>query len=184
MENYKALMVVGMMVLLVGLGSCASLSVLPSSLDFDLVVGEEDCLRSGVRSSSYGGELVSSLDGDFSGVDVSYSPHGVESFGGYESVEVCVRGVEAGSWDGSLIFETVSEKGVDVGAGVRLKVEVREDEKVEKIENRNQIIEDEEDEFVGAGITGGVVGSGVKSFGIGFLVFLVLVVLVFFVFRG
>jgi len=186
------LMVVGIMVFLVGFVSGASLSVMPSSLDFDLVVGDEsskddsgepECLRFGIRSSTYDGELVSSLSGDFSGVDVLYSPEEIESFDGYESVEVCVVGNEAGSWVGNLGFETVSEDDVNVGVGVRLNVAVHLVEvegggsRVEGSDSGSVAVvglEIIEEDFESVGITGGVVGvSGVKFVGVGFLVCLV-----------
>ncbi len=180
----------GVLVLLVGLVSGASLNVFPSSLDYDLEVGEEECLRFGIQSGSYDEALVSTLDGDFSGVDVSYSPEGIEDFGGYESVEVCVSASEVGSWIGDLKFETVTETSYNVGVGVRLNIGVRQIvgfESEDGVDDSGNVVvevgEGDVEDLGDVGITGGVVGSRGGSLifvGVVFLVLVLGLVLIFF----
>jgi len=143
------------LVLVAGIGSAATLSGSPSSLNFDLNVGEEECLIFSVSSSDYSGDLYSimkwagkdvnvSSPSDFvlnsleSGLNVTCSPESVSDFDGNEEVEICVLSNEIGRWRGSLEFRTESSGNIGVGVGTWLRVNVS-DKPGDEIDNATQI---------------------------------------------
>jgi hypothetical protein len=126
---------------LAGLVSAATLSGSPSSLEYDLDIGEQRCLIFVVSSNDYFGNLhsimkwagkdaqVSSPD-DFTlnnseiELEINYSPVEVTNFDGEDGIEVCISGNEIGTWKGSLEYRTDSEGNIGIGVGTWLRVNV------------------------------------------------------------
>jgi len=131
------------LILSAGSISAATLSGSPSSLNFNLEVGEENCLIFVVSSNDYSGDLNSimkwaekdaevSSPNDFilnnSEIDLSivYSLESIINFDGEEEIQVCISGSEEGYWRGSLEYRTDSEGNIGVGVGTWLRVNITE----------------------------------------------------------
>ena len=129
------------LILSAGLISAATLSGSPSSLNFNLDVGEEKCMIFLVSSSDYSGDLTSIMkwaekDAEVSSpndfvlnsseieLSVSYSPETISNFDGEEEIQVCISGAEEGYWKGSLEYRTESDGNIGVGVGTWLRVNI------------------------------------------------------------
>jgi hypothetical protein len=139
---------------LFSLASATTLSGSPSSLNFDLGVGEVGCLNFSIYSDNYDGDLVSIMKWAGNGVDVShprdfnlnnsevefevsYFPEEIEDFDGDEAVEVCVVGEKVGYWKGSLEYRTEASGNIATAVGTWLRVNVTE---VERIEDDDEVV--------------------------------------------
>lgn len=130
--------------------SAVTLSGSPSSLNFDLEIGKEECLIFNIFSDDYSGDLTSlmkwadknvevthprqfNLTSDDINLNINYSPEEIENFDGQEEIKVCISGDEIGTWKGSLEYRTESSGGVGVGVGVGTWLRVNISEKPEPI---------------------------------------------------
>ncbi len=129
------------LILSAGVISAATLSGSPSSLEYNLDIGEQKCLIFTVSSNNYFGNLnsimkwaaknaqVSSPDDfvfDNSEIELSvkYSPETITNFNGQEEIEVCISGNKIGIWKGSLEYRTDSEGNIGIGVGTWLRVNI------------------------------------------------------------
>jgi len=131
------------------LSYAATLSGSPSSLEYNVHVGEQKCLIFAVSSSDYSENLysvmkwadkdaqVSSpndlvLDSSDINLGITYSPESITNFDGQQDIKVCITGNEIGTWKGSLEYRTETQGNIGVGVGTWLRVNITEKPKEEE----------------------------------------------------
>ena len=130
------------LILILPFSLAVSLSGSPSSLNFNLRQGQEECQNISIFSDSYRGSLYSvikwadkdyaprspgemNLTSDEISLNIINSPEKINNFNGEAQAEVCISGEEIGNWRGSLEYRTEGG-GIAVGVGVWLRVNITE----------------------------------------------------------
>lgn len=147
----KFLFFIFLFVMTLSLSCAATLRGGPSSLEYDLGIGEEECQTFSVFSPDYSKRLYSvmkwapkNVDAtDFNqfilneseiNISVSYSPGEINDFDGQEEIEICISGEEVSYYEGVLEYRTQGEGNIGVGVGVILRVTISDKYKNENPE--------------------------------------------------
>jgi len=167
------------LILILPFSLAVSLSGSPSSLNFNLKQGQEECQNISIFSDSYRGSLYSvikwadkdyipkslgemNLTSDEISLNIINSPEKINNFNGEAQAEVCISGEEIGNWRGSLEYRTEGGN-IGVGVGFWLKVSIIASSP------------GEQSNAEAAGITGAVVGTG-NSRTIGLIIAIIIVI--------